>query len=736
MAALGGGHDRHGGRAVVRHAQATRPATEPAAAAAADDTLVGLNLPENAPLKVLIDYVSQEFSLNILYDEQVGNQRITIKAPAKLPRERGAEPARFGPADEGAVDGRRRPARLAAGGAAPAGGPGARGGRRRARRAGEAVTQVFRLKYSEATKLDTVVKPFLTQPGASSFPLPEQGLLVVSDYAANLKRVAELIESVDRPNQEVGIEFVPVKHADPARLTQQLDQLLRARLRTEGGGDRLTGAVETTYDARTNQVVVIAPKDRLADAREIISRLDTTVAEEQSPIKFYKLANTTAAEVLATIRSLEGEQDETATGTTAGPTGPTVAGDSFAGPADRSHQCQRACRRDRGIADGHDARAERRVTGNHAGCDRGARNPTLTTPARTAPASAGGYEGQTTGPTGSTARAPGSTLPEAPAPLREALRTKQARVTADPHTNTIIVVAPPDVQRLYEQLIRALDKRRPQVLIQATIVTIDTTNNFQLGVEIGRMGGFDRNSTITFTSFGLSTPDPQTGRLSLIPGSGFNGALISTDIADVVIRALQQNNRAKVSSAPRILVNDNNVGTLSSIAEFPYASVNASQHRRDDQLRRLRPGRHRDHGDAAHQRERLPATGVRRLAQQLHRRPGPAGRDGASAAAQERHRAEPGHHPRRLDDHRRRPEPAQPHVRMKQSVPFLGDIPVLEYLFSNRTNNEQNTTLFVFIRPVILRDDKFEDLKFLSAEDVRQAGIPADFPTSEPLMMR
>src|SRR3954451_7002910 len=62
------------------HAQATRPATSPA------DPLVSLNLPENAPLKVLIDYVSQEFGVNILYDDQVGNQRLTIKAPAKLPK--------------------------------------------------------------------------------------------------------------------------------------------------------------------------------------------------------------------------------------------------------------------------------------------------------------------------------------------------------------------------------------------------------------------------------------------------------------------------------------------------------------------------------------------------------------------------------------------------------------------------------------------------------------------------
>ena len=64
-------------------------------------------------------------------------------------------------------------------------------------------------------------------------------------------------------------------------------------------------------------------------------------------------------------------------------------------------------------------------------------------------------------------------------------------MTADPNTNSIIVIAPPDVQRLYEQLIRTLDKRRPQVLIECTIVTLDTTDNFQLGVEIGQAAGFN-----------------------------------------------------------------------------------------------------------------------------------------------------------------------------------------------------------------------------------------------------
>ena len=43
------------------------------------------------------------------------------------------------------------------------------------------------------------------------------------------------------------------------------------------------------------------------------------MAEEQSPIRFYKLANTTAAEVLTTIRSLEGEQTIGAAGRRARP---------------------------------------------------------------------------------------------------------------------------------------------------------------------------------------------------------------------------------------------------------------------------------------------------------------------------------------------------------------------------------------------------------------------------------
>ncbi len=50
--------------------------------------------------------------------------------------------------------------------------------------------------------------------------------------------------------------------------------------------------------------------------------------------------------------------------------------------------------------------------------------------------------------------------------------------------NKIIVVAEPQVQALYAELIDQLDKRPPQVLIEATVVSIDYSDDYALGIEI------------------------------------------------------------------------------------------------------------------------------------------------------------------------------------------------------------------------------------------------------------
>jgi type II secretory pathway component GspD/PulD (secretin) len=71
----------------------------------------------------------------------------------------------------------------------------------------------------------------------------------------------------------------------------------------------------------------------------------------------------------------------------------------------------------------------------------------------------------------------------------------------------------------------------------------------------------------------------------------------------------------------------------------------------------------------------------------------------------------------------------------RTGLPFLDKIPLLKYLASTENDNKKNTSLFVFLKPIILRDDKFKDLKYLSDRDARSAQIRSTLPQSRPLVM-
>jgi general secretion pathway protein D len=639
---------------------------------------ISLNFPEAVPLKTLIDFVSQRMSINILYDDQFVGQRVSIQAPEKISERdlvlllKSVLQSRGLAMVDADVPGFKRivPIANAAGFANAAG---------MNNQPGAPLTRIFHLGHADATKIDPIVKPLLTQPGGNSVALPEQHELIVTDFPETMERVAETIRLIDTPAQNISVEFIPVHFADPAQLTRQLEQALAAQSRVARGTPEATeesAPAEIAYDQRTAQLMIVAPLDRIESAKQVIRALDIPVTESQSPVRFYKLANTTAVDVLATIVALEGAQtSHSADQLNAAPPVPVK-------PAAES-----------GSASAEALTPIHAVSPNNPG--------NLAAPSQ------------------------GESHP------RESVRTHNAQITADPNTNTIIVVADPAIQRQYEQLIRTLDKRRPQVLIEATIVTLDTTDGYQFGVEISGHGSSNPPKVVTFSSFGLSTPNPQTGELSLIPGQGFNGALLQNGYADVIVRALKTNSHARVSSAPRILVNDNATGTLTSIAEQPFTSINAAT--------TISTTSFAGYAEAGTEVTLTPHISEKDYLQleyvvslssftgdSTNGIPPPRQRDAVQSKV-----TIPDGSTIVVGGLNRKSTSFT-----KSGLPILGDIPILQYLFTNRTSSEQNTTLFVFLRPVILRDDQFEDLKSLSERDLKPAGLPSNFPASEPLEMK
>ncbi|MEL6107715.1 MAG: hypothetical protein AAFU85_16945 [Planctomycetota bacterium] len=69
-------------------------------------------------------------------------------------------------------------------------------------------------------------------------------------------------------------------------------------------------------------------------------------------------------------------------------------------------------------------------------------------------------------------------------------------------------------------------------------------------------------------------------------------------------------------------------------------------------------------------------------------------------------------------------------------VPFLERIPLIRTLTGQQSEGMQTTSFFLFIKPIVVRDDEFAGLKHMSAKDILRSGAPGRFPRSTPMMLR
>lgn len=748
-----------------------------------------LNFPANTSLALLVDYVSDRLNLNVVYDSQLARSQVTLRTPKPVPVQ-ALRPllnsllaangfALVGDGEEGVL--RVVPQQQMAS-AAKLG-----AGREGDRMPGATVViEVFDLAHADPVQAEAALRPFLSGQGAVLSSDSQRRQLVVTDVASRIEDLAELVARLDQPTPAAAVRYHNVQHSGADVLRDQLSTLLSA---TEAGGS-VTGTsrgggappVQLIADSRTNRLAIVGPESLVARAIELAEELDSdlglvpriyplqnvtpervdrlvrsvlspriveqqyratlddpgglyvvTATEgvhaaveslvqqldvapdaESNPIRFYRIQNVDADDVLRTIRSIAGEglpnsgafgrEPGASQGGASRSAEDQLAQDGFrgdstdaAGPGGR-----------RGFLGADEARPLDfdALIGNQR-------------PFEVDDRSQGVRRGRP-GLGGNASREIAS------------VRTEGLTVTADPNTNTIIVIADPPLQRFYEELIQRLDVRRPQVLIEATIVTIDTSDAFTLGVEVSTGDFAGETQRFGFSRFGLSEID-DAGRLDLIPGLGFNGAVLQADVADVIVRALKTDARARVVASPRILVNDNATGTIASLAEQPVTSINQGLNSDVVTFSQFVSA-----GTEIVVSPQIAEADFVRLAFSVSL-DSFTGDGGAGVP--------PPRQSNVVESEVTVPDGStivvgginrQDSAETVSRIPILGQIPILEHLFSSRTKTDSTATLFVFLKPVVLRDDRFEDLKYISAADLKTAGLDSDpdgLPKSEPLIM-
>ena len=190
------------------------------------------------------------------------------------------------------------------------------------------------------------------------------------------------------------------------------------------------------------------------------------------------------------------------------------------------------------------------------------------------------------------------------------LHKETGKIAVDPRTNSLIVTDIPEAFPQVEQIIAELDKKPPQVLIEAQIVEIDSTRDVELGFEWGSANGELASYTggQRDTSFPLNLPnnlsnthffDPITNLISAVgtassnnSGSNNNsssqqqpivmiGNSLKTGILDltslsVSLRAMVSRSEARFLGKPKILTL-NNKGAIIQVATDQAVGMQLNQ---------------------------------------------------------------------------------------------------------------------------------------------------------------
>ncbi len=307
-------------------------------------------------------------------------------------------------------------------------------------------------------------------------------------------------------------------------------------------------------------------------------------------------------------------------------------------------------------------------------------------------------------------------------------------VLADENNNQVLVKAPKKLQTQMKTLISRLDLLRPQVYIEAKIVTVTLGDDFRFAAEVQTIiGQFALNTNFGLGSFGTS--GAITDRKDVATNlAGLTSALIRSKDVPFIINTIARNNNARVVASPQLLVDDNEEAEVSSLDQQPTLTTSIGSNGGNDTQSF---GGFEPAGPKLRVIPQISDGGSIKLEYEIE----------LSAFSGES--TIPGVPPPKREDKVRADSVTVPSdttivvgglvfdasTETRSGIPILMDIPIIGAMFSDTRKNTRKTLLYVFMTPRVMRDTSFNDLRLGTRSAMAAAKLDPEVPGAEPLRM-
>ncbi|MBA4747651.1 MAG: type II secretion system secretin GspD [Sphingopyxis sp.] len=542
------------------------------------------------------------------------------------------------------------------------------------------VTEIIRLRHIDAAAAIETLRPLVSAQGSLTANRNANSL-VVADFADNIGRIRALIAQIDKDNSRS--QIVTLRNAGAREIATALQALAGA------GADGAGPPVTIVPIDSSNAIALRGDATQVARFVQMAGELDTRAAAG-TELRVYWLEHANAETLLPTLEALIG-------GGGAGAQQPSAGAEA--------------------------ARSSTRA--NDSGGN--------------------GNNGGGNGNNGGNSASPPSSVSVAGANSTTGLSSRgPVIVTRYEGANAIIVAAGPDVQRMLGELIRQLDTRREQVLIEAVIVEVGDAASKQLGVQFlfgdtnvgfgatnfsnaqpniltlaGAIAAEElgttetvvvapdgtRTTTRSTTNSGLQDALQQAAVDSISAATGGLGGIVTSlggdGIFGAIINAVKSDTESNLLATPHIVTLDNQLAKFLVGQDVPVSTGEQLSDNFDNAFRTVQ---RQEVGIMLEVTPQVNAAGEVKLflKQEVSSVAGPVSSGSSDLIFNKRVfettvtvddgdiLAIGG----LLNDDER---------RTIERIPLLSDIPLIGELFKSRSRTRSKTNLMVFIRPRVLR---------------------------------
>ncbi len=549
------------------------------------------------------------------------------------------------------------------------------------------VTEIIRLRAIDAPSALETVRPLVSAQGSVTANRAGNTLVVV-DFADNIRRIREVVRRIDADNASTRV--IALRNAGAREIATALQTLAGG-----GGGAGQGGAapggtgVSVVAIDSSNSIALRGDPSSVARFAQIAIDLDNK-AKSGTEIRVVFLENADAEQLLPVLQQLVGQTPDPVQET-------TLSRGSFTQTNNQA--------------------------GSAAGTSIAQRIQPVAQPQASNAPGAGGQNGQP------------------PAISTQGGRTA-AVVTRFVGANAIVIAGPADIQRQIGEVIRQLDVRREQVLIEAIVAEVSDQTAKRLGAQflLGSLSG----GAFAASTYGNTAPNilqiagavgaqtlggnrtvvvaPDGTRTETnVPNQAYNqltqsavqsilgttggfagwGGQIGDTVFGAIINAVKSDTTSNLLQVPHIITLDNQQAHSLVGQEIPVTTGQALSNNFDNAFRTVQ---RQNVGIQLDVKPQVNAGGSLKLYVRLEVSSiaGPVSSNNSELILNKR-AFENVFTPDDgqitvigglLDDNER---------RTIEKIPLLGDIPGLGALFRSKARSRSKTNLMVFIRPTILR---------------------------------